>query len=144
MERPSYFITQGAVPTTDYVTPNMHCSYVGPHKTKSIMTHALRQTYCDNISKWLERPLVNDIECNGYDQDDTCGGDYEHDYDYGDMDYDVEYDDYEPDKVVQIKDFVDDFYEEITTILYDSGYVLHDLKLFKEDLTYFIYKLSVV
>lgn len=140
MEHTSYFTKEGTTPTTDYVTPNMHRTYVVSSETNNIMSHALRNTYCDSIKTWLQYPFTNYGDSYNemdeyYDNEMECHEDEE--------EYDGEEED-ETNNVVQIKDVVDDFYDDVTTILYDAGYSLHDSKLFKEDFIYLIYKLSVV
>ena len=42
------------------------------------------------------------------------------------------------------KDIIDRLYEDVVSVIYNNGYELHDTNLFKEDLTYFIYRLSKV
>ena len=59
MEHTSYFTKKRTTPTTDYVTPNMHRTYVAPCETNNIMSHALRNTYSDSIKTWLQYPFTN-------------------------------------------------------------------------------------
>jgi len=107
-------------------------------------------------SNWDEEYLYDGDEEYDDEYDDEYDEEYDEEYSEGKDDNDndnnngiehhstketnVQYNDEQP----IIQDVVEKLFDEIIDVVYDNGYEFNDTNLFKEDLTYFIYRLSKI
>ena len=100
------------------------------HKSK-------RKIFIEQMNKWLkEAILYDDYVSNNIEEDDII--------DTGDKHRDIPYDEIKEYEKLSLKkkDVLSDITKEIVDIVENAGFTLHDLNKFKEDLTYFFYRVS--
>lgn len=154
MEKKSYFSTNTPLSNINYILPNKHAQYI-LKPCNDIFTYARRNRYEENIDMWLNKPFLSDYQ--RYNDDSVWNHDYgeeddyeEDDYQDGEYDENINNDDYEEafnesDREQPINnDVIEKLYDEVISVVYGNGYELDDTNLFKEDLIYFIYRLSKI
>ena len=90
----------------------------------NIYHKAKRKQFIDKMNKWLNEPVMYESsfeknECVSYDE----------------MQEDIN-------ASIKKKDSIKNIMNQVVNIIEDSGFTLHDMNQFKEDLTYFFYRAS--
>ena len=139
MGKTSYFSTKTPLSTINYILPNKHAQYI-LRPCNDIYTHARRKRYEENIDIWLQEPFLSDYER----YKDEFNEEYDEEYRYNEEGtYDEIYDNGRDNQAIN-SDIIENLYDEIISVVYGNGYELDDTNLFKEDLIYFIYRLSKI
>ena len=126
MQTKSYFSNKNSL----YSVNNASLKHVinVPNPGKDIYLNAQKKQYYDEVNRWLSQDVLNNLLYK-WDNDYLCSME-EHD--------ELQY------RVPQTtnRDIVKELYNDVTTLLYSSGYTIDNINVFKDDLMYFIYRLS--
>jgi hypothetical protein len=91
----------------------------------------MQTRYKNAVEEWLNTPFTSDCErFQDYDEDNEY---YDEEY-TNDRDYDT----------TRNRDVIHSIYEDVLETVYNNGYEISNMNLFKEDLVYLLYRLSRV
>ena len=136
----------------NYVYPKQHHQYILPDVKgkKYHFLEARRSAYEDAIYRWLKAPIGTS---NYKDEWDYYDDEYDDEYYYDTRLYDVneafldnkdELKEYvESDTITQTnEEVIDSIIDDVIYVLTNKGFTINNYNLFKEYMTYFIYRLS--
>lgn len=130
MEVKSYFSRKKPLYTINYDVPNMHQIYIYG-RSNDIFTQSMQTRYKNAVEEWLNTPFTSDWErFQDYEED----NDYYDDEYCNDRDYDTKCN----------RDVIHSIYDDVVETVYNNGYKISNMNLFKEDLVYLLYRLSRV
>lgn len=146
MEVKSYFSTKTPLYTINYDMPNMHEIYVYG-RSNDVFMQSMKTRYKKAVEEWLNTPFISDCQrFQDYDEDNEY---YEEENEYYEEDnqyYDEE-DEYTNKRdydTTHNRDVIRSIYEDVVETVYNNGYEISNMNLFKEDLIYLLYRLSRV